>query len=187
LEDPYRAGYELSGFRENRMAAGPNQNEYNLAPQPHKERPTLDQMRKKLASGPPAPAAAPPVPGNPAKRKRRSKSVPWMAAIAAILVAANVMGLSRKDAVLEIMGVQNLSEPISPPPNLSLDERARFWAYAAYDQAALRAHYKLPPSGFLDPEDAGHHVEDLLTQGLGPKVRDEILALRARASKGEAR
>jgi hypothetical protein len=167
------------------MATGPKQTDYNLEPQPQKERPTLDQMRKKLASGSSAPA--PSVTGNPASRKRRSRSVPWMIAVAAVLVAANVLGLSRKDAILEIVGVQNLSEPVSPPPGLSLDERARFWAYAAYDQAGLRARYKLPPAAFLDPEDARHHVEDLLTQGLDAKVREGILALRARASEGEAR
>jgi hypothetical protein len=157
------------------MVPLPRQNEFNLVQRPPKERPTLDQMRRRLASAPPQPEV------KPAKRKSRrpaGKALIWTVLAAAVLVGVNLLARSRQESILETIGIRTLATPLASPPGLSADDRARFWAYAAFDNGKLREKFKVPSTAFIDPTDARHHVEDLLTQDLGAAARAEVLALR---------
>ncbi|HKP96571.1 MAG TPA: hypothetical protein VJ385_12505 [Fibrobacteria bacterium] len=169
------------------MVPTPKQNEFNLGPRMPRERPTLEQMRRRLAS---APAEPPPKPESPRKlraRRNKRRTLALMVALAALLVGLNFLARSQKDAILEAVGVRTLSAPLASPPGLSLDDRARFWAYAAFDQGKLRERFKVPASAFIDRVDARHHLEDLLTRELGAQARAEVLALRNPSPEGAAR
>jgi hypothetical protein len=158
------------------MVPAPKKNEFNLVPRPAKARPTLEDMRRKLAAGAPESNAKP-----QERRKRRGpgrKSLLWTMAGTAVLIGLNAFALSRKDVILEAVGVQTFSAPLAPPSGLSLDDRARFWAYAAFDNDKLRRRFKIPASAGIDAVDAQHHVEDMLTRELGMSARAEILALK---------
>ncbi|MDB5048293.1 MAG: hypothetical protein JWO30_1364 [Fibrobacteres bacterium] len=157
------------------MVPSPKQNEFNLAQRPPRERPTLEQMRSRLASAPPEAKVKLP------KRKSRrpsGKSLAAMALFVAVLVGMNLLVRSHKDIILETIGIQTFATPLAPPDGLSLDDRARFWAYAAFDNRKLRERFHVLATAFIDPADARHHVEDVLTLELGAETRAEILALK---------
>ncbi len=142
-----------------------------------KVRPTLEAMRRKLASAPQKPVAKP----APAARKSRKpgvKSLMGMGLACMLLVAAHFLAHSHREEILEAVGWRTFSPPLAPPAGLSLDDRARFWAFAAFDSQKLRQKFKVPASAMIDAVDAQHHLEDLLTQDLGAQARAEVMELK---------
>lgn len=93
---------------------------------------------------------------------------------------------SHREEVLEAVGIRTFTSPLAPPAGLSLDDRARFWAYAAFDAQGLRERFHIPSSALIDPVDAQHHLEDILDQEVGPTARAEALALRQSGAQGAA-
>jgi hypothetical protein len=164
----------------------PKSNEFDLAHRPKAVAERLEKMRKKLAAGPALQEPKPETAG--ARRRRKAGRSFWWAVVAGVLlVGINFMAISRKDLILEAMGARVIVKPLAPPPGLEQDELARFWAYAAFDEAKLKSRFAIPKNVILDPVDARHHLEDLLSRGgLGEKIRAEVALLRGAAPEEPA-
>jgi hypothetical protein len=160
------------------LPTAPKQNEFDLAHRPKALADRLEKMRKKLAAGP-SPLEPKPESTGARRRRKAGRTYKWAVLAGALLVALNFMAISRKDLILEAIGAQVIVKPLAPPPGLEQDELARFWAYAAFDEAKLKSHFTLPKNVLIDPVNAAHHLEDLLTSGrLGAKTLAEVALLR---------
>lgn len=157
------------------MVAMLQHKEFHLA-RPGKARPTLEDMRRKLAAG--APQSVPTQKDRRKSRRPGRKQLIWTAVLAAMLIGANFLVRAHREEILQVMGLQAFAAPLAAPAGLSLDDRARFWAYAAFDEDRLRKRFKIPAAAEVDAEDARHHLEGLLTQPLGMSARAEILTLQ---------
>jgi len=159
------------------MQAVPNYNQSNLLPSPTARvgtRPTLDQMRAKLATSKPSDFAAPKI---VRKKKSKNQSVIWVAVIGGLLISANYLMFTNKEKLMDTVGIQRVLKPLTAPANLNDEERALFWAHVAYTPDQLGTRYKISPDAVIDPEDAKHHLASILSKGVTFKVRKEILAL----------
>jgi hypothetical protein len=162
-------------------------NPIDLSVRVPKVRPTLEAMRRKLASAAPVAASATAKPS--AARPRGGHGVKSLAAIGVFtvtLIGMHFLLRSHRDEVLEAVGIRTFTSPLAPPAGLSLDDRARFWAYAAFDAQALRQHFQVPASAWIDPVDAQHHLADILEQEVGPAARAEVSRLQPPAAEGVA-
>lgn len=153
-----------------------DENESNLV-QRREDRRTLAKMRSKLAtSGTVGKKSDLPRQVQPGKGGMRIW--PFAIGAAGLLIALNV-GLSQQDAILKAIGVEAPSpNKLAPPPGLSLDDQARFWAYAAYDIPKLRARFTMPRGVAIDTRLALTQLENLLAENLGNEVRNEIFAMQ---------
>jgi hypothetical protein len=172
------------------MIPGAGKNPLDLTLRAPKVRPTLEAMRLKLASASNGRSSAIQSPALPGAAHRRK--APGLQSLAAIgLFTAALLGMhfllrSHREEILEAVGIRTLTSPLAPPAGLSLDDRARFWAYAAFDAHGLRERFPVPASALIDPVDAQHHLADILEQEVGPAARAEALGLRQRAANGAA-
>ena len=178
------------------MIPGAGKNPLDLTLRATKIRPTLEAMRRKLASAAPAPvpslapAASAAAAASNGKSNAIRRKAPGLQSLAAIgLFTAALLGMhfllrSHREEVLEAVGIRTFTSPLAPPVGLSLDDRARFWAYAAFDAQGLREHFHVPASALIDPVDAQHHLADILEQEVGPAARAEAQRLRLRATHG---
>jgi hypothetical protein len=161
------------------LPTAPKQNEIDLAHRPKALADRLEKMRKKLAAGP-APLEPKPESTGARRRRKAGRTYKWAVLAGALLVALNFMAISRKDLILEAIGAQVIVKPLAPPPGLEQDELARFWAYAAFDEAKLKSHFAISKNAVIDPVNARHHLEDILSRGpLGEKARAEVALLRS--------
>jgi hypothetical protein len=156
-----------------------DENESNLV-QRREDKRTLEKMRRKLAtSGTVVKKSDQSRLGQPGKPGKRI----WPIAIgaAALLIALN-FGLSNQDAILRAVGAKTeSSNKLAPPPGLSLDEQARFWAYAVYDLPKLRARFKVPKGVLIDKNSARTQLDILLAENLGNEVRNEVFVMQQNA------
>lgn len=184
------------------MIPGTGKNPLDMILRAPKSRPTLEAMRRKLASALPAPADAAnpsaeagkttsiqgpsrPLTASLIAKRRQAAGLKSLAAISLFTMALLGMHFllqSHREEVLEAVGIQTFSTPLASPAGLSLDDRARFWAYAAFDAQRLRERFPVPASALIDPVDARHHLEDVLEQEVGAAARAEAMELRSRAS-----
>ncbi len=165
------------------MPAVPQRNEFNLVQNAQAQADKLQKMRKKLAGGSLDPVNKPDA---ALHRRRRAggKTYKWALLAGLVLVGLNFGLRSQKDRILEALGMEVLVKPLAPPTGLEQDEIARFWAYAAFDEAKLRAHFPIPKNALVDPVDARHHLEDVLSRGnLGEVARAEVASLRPSGTK----
>ena len=162
----------------------PKVNEFNLAQRPKANAETLEKMRKKLAGG----SETAMLPRQKPRRKRAgTKSFLWVLLAAAALAGLNVFARAHKEAILEIIGMETLTSPLAPPAGLEGDDLARFWALAAFDEAKLRARFPVSKNAIVDPTDARHHLEDILSRApIGDAVRAEVASLRSAADRPNA-
>lgn len=158
---------------------GTQPNEFDLMNRSKAVSDRLEKMRKKLAAGP-APQEPKPESAGTRRRRAAGRAYKWAIFAGLLLVGINVLALSRKDVILQAIGAQVIVKPLSPPPGLELDELARFWAYAAFDEAKLKSHFAIPKHVLIDPVDARHHLADILSRGrLGEKTLAEVSLLRS--------
>ena len=161
------------------MASAPAQNEFNLIPTPSSRpagRPTLEQMRAKLATSRPESAAAPkPQPHKP--QAKANHTWVWLLIIGALLVSANFLMYIKKERLMDSLGFQRLLQPLAPPAGIAEEDKALFWAYAAYAPDRLAERFHTPPDALVDAEDAEHHLAGLLAKEVTPAIRMEISAL----------
>jgi hypothetical protein len=152
------------------------ENESNLV-QRREDRRTLEKMRRKLAtSGTVGKKSDLPRQGQPGKRGMRIW--PFAMVVGGLLMALN-FGLSNQDAILKAVGLESESQnQPKPPPGLSLDEQARFWAYAIYDIPKLRARFSVPRGSAIDKNFARTQLEILLAGNLGNEVRNEVFVMQ---------
>jgi hypothetical protein len=159
------------------VAIGQNTNEFNLVQRPKANAETLEKMRKKLAGG----SESTILPRPKSRRKRRgTKSFLWVLLAVAVLAGLNVFARTHKDAILELVGMETLTTPLAPPAGLERDDLARFWALAAFDEVKLRSRFAVPKTAIVDPVDARHHLDDILSRApLGDAARAEVASLRS--------
>jgi hypothetical protein len=78
------------------------------------------------------------------------------------------------------VGLETLTSPLAPPAGLERDDLARFWAMAAFDETKLRSRFSIHKTAIVDPVDARHHLEDILSRApLGDAARAEVASLRS--------
>jgi hypothetical protein len=158
-----------------------DENENNLV-QRREDRRTLAKMRNKLATS-----------GNlvrhdAIRRKQGSKKSlriwPFALATGIVLIALNLALRTQQDGILKLLGVERTIKPsIAPPAGASLDEQARFWAYAVYDLRKLKSNFRIPNGAVIDNAAARENLEILLADNLGAEVRKEIFEMDQKAPK----
>jgi hypothetical protein len=168
------------------MALDP-QNESNLVQRPREDKRTLEKMRSKLATSGKTGGKRSAKPE--LRRTQPKKSIriwPWIIGAAVILAGLNFTLHTQQDRIMSAMGVKQTAGPLTVPPGLKPDDQARFWAYAAYDVAKLRATFTIPKGAILDQALARRNLERLLAEDLGTSVRNEIFALQQAAAPAAA-
>jgi hypothetical protein len=157
------------------MSTTPLKNQSNLIQSPT-VRPTLEQMRAKLATSLPAPAGA--VPSKPHRAKKPTSQI-WlgMLIICGLMGSANFLFFIKKETLMDKLGLQRVLEPLKPPSNLAQADLVRFWAYATYDPVQLQVRFHTPAETFIDTENAKHHLTGLLKNINDDRLRIEIQAL----------
>jgi hypothetical protein len=167
---------QVHSNREVAMAVAPLRNESNLM-QRTAGRPTLEQMRSRLASSKPESAVAPKV---PKPKTAGSGTWVWVAIIGGLLVSANFLLYMQKERLMDKLGFQRVLSPLAPAAELSAEDKILFWAYAAYAPEKLGARFHVPSDAVIDPEDARHHLAALMAKeakGVSPATQAEILTL----------
>jgi hypothetical protein len=117
--------------------------------------------------------------------KGKKKALKIWAIVLSLLVtaaAANFFLVQNQSSVMEQFGVKNREEPLSAPIELSNNEKARFWAMAAWDNNALMSHYPKTAGQLIDPQNAENHLRRLW-KDLSPNLKKELQALH-HARKG---
>ncbi|MEO6095196.1 MAG: hypothetical protein ABIW76_05815 [Fibrobacteria bacterium] len=163
------------------MTTAPKVNEFKLGQRPKANAETLEKMRKKLAGG----SESAMLPRQPPRRRRvGTKSFLWVLLATGVVAGLNVFARSYKEEILEVIGMQTLTSPLAPSAALERDDLARFWAFAAFDETKLRARFTISRNAVVDPVDARHHLEDILSKNLvGDAARAEIASLRNAADQ----
>ncbi len=156
-----------------------DENENNLVQRGREDRRTLEKMRRKLAT------SGQMGKNDVIKLKKTKKGMRiWPAAIAAaaILVGVNFMLNTQQDKIVgTIGGKASQKAALAPPAGTSLDDQARFWAYASYDIPKLKAKFKIPKGSVIDPVAAYANLEKILADNLGVEVRKEIFTIQQSA------
>lgn len=159
------------------MPFEPQRNASNLFQSSGEGRRTLAKMRGKLASSGSIAAANPVSLANAARRPIRFKL--WVVAAAAFLAGLNYALMAHPDRILSALGAAAApARELQPAAALSLDDQARFWAYALYDRPGLHKRYGAGGGAILNTGRARERLEHLLAGDLGNAVRNEITALR---------
>jgi hypothetical protein len=155
-----------------------DENENNLV-QRREDKRTLEKMRRKLATS-----------GHMGKNNisklKPTKSTlriwPFAAVAVALLLGLNFVLHTQQDKVVSAMGGKTVEKaPLAPPAGASLDEQARFWAYASYDIIKLKSHFAIPKGSVINSIAARQNLERLLPENLGPEVRNEIFTYQQNA------
>jgi hypothetical protein len=150
-----------------------SQNESNLM-QRREDRRTLEKMRRKLAtSGTMSKKGDLPHHG----KKRSLRIWPFAVGAALLLIALN-FGLGTKQVQKALGTKAPAANALTPPPNLTLDEQARFWAYAVYDVPKLKTRFRIAKGIVVDSKAARMQLEQILAENLGPEVRNEIFVFQ---------
>jgi hypothetical protein len=150
-----------------------SQNESNLM-QRREDRRTLEKMRRKLAtSGTMSKKGDLPHHG----KKRSLRIWPFAVGAALLLIALN-FGLGTKQAQKALGANAPAANALKLPPDLALDEQARFWAYAVYDVPKLRIRFRIPKGIVVDNKAARIQLEQILAENLGPEIRNEIFVFQ---------
>jgi hypothetical protein len=158
-----------------------DENENNLVQRGRDDRRTLEKMRRKLATS-----------GQMGKndviklKKNNNKPAkriwPFAIAIVAVLLGLNYALNTHQDQIVSAIGGQKpVKVPLAPPAGTSLDDQARFWAYAAYDVPKLKARFQIPKGAVVDNVSAYANLEKILADNLGTEVRKEIFTLQQSA------
>ena len=156
-----------------------DENENHLIEKAREDRRTLEKMRRKLATS-----------GHMGKnnvtKMKSSKSTlriwPFAAVAVAVLLGLNFFLHTKSDAVASALGGKTAgSVHLAPPAGASLDDQARFWAYATYDIVKLKASFKIAKGVVIDRPEAKKNLERLLPENLGSAVRTEIFTLQQNA------
>jgi len=162
-----------------------SQNESNLM-QRREDRRTLEKMRRKLATSGTVSKKSD-LPHQTHQVKKPGFRLWPFAAVAALLLIAVNFGLGTKQ-VQEALGADApAANALTLPPGLTLDEQARFWAYAVYDVSKLRTRFRIPKGVSLDNKAARKQLEQILAENLGPEVRNEIFVLQQKDPASKAR
>ncbi len=175
------------------MALAPMPNQSNLL-QRSAGRPTLEQMRSKLATYKPeavqAPKAKPQyapsytpmttystsegTPFAARQKKAESKVWIWVFAISGLLVASNFVIFIQKEKLIDSLGLQREITPLKAPAELMADDQALFWAYAAFAPEELLNRYKISQDQAVDEDDAKNHLRIIFQKGLGKRLHTQI-------------
>lgn len=150
----------------------------NLVPKSYQHRQALAKMRSKLVTGRRGEKSAPQL-SMPAPERRGLRIVALAAALL-LVGSANVYSYLRRDALITLADPAVEPLPIaSPKQGWSADEKAIFWAYAAYSPAKLAARYGNMDGEVVDRKKAAKHLEaHLRVAQLNPVVLKEIQALQ---------
>lgn len=154
-----------------------DENENNLVQKTREDRRTLEKMRRKLATS-----------GHMGKNdviklKKNKKSMriwPFAVVAAAALIGANLVLHTQQDKLVTALGgkVEDIKPPLAPPAGTSLDDQARFWTYATYDIAKLKAKFKIPRGSVVNQMTAYANLQKILADNLGAEVRKEIFIIQ---------
>lgn len=156
-----------------------DENGNNLVQRGHDDRRTLEKMRRKLATS-----------GQMGKndviklKKNKPAKRIWPFAIAAVavLLGLNYALNTHQELIVSAIGGPRLAKiPFAPPAGTSLDDQARFWAYAAYDIPKLKARFQIPKGSVVDNVEAYKNLEKILADNLGVEVRKEIFTMQQNA------
>jgi hypothetical protein len=156
-----------------------DENGNNLVQRGHDDRRTLEKMRRKLAT-------SGQMGKNDVIKLKKNKPArriwPFAIAAAAVLLGLNYALNTHQEQIIGAIGGPRLANiPLAPPAGTSLDEQARFWAYAAYDIHKLKARFNIPKGVVVDKVAAYKNLEKILADNLGVEVRNEIFALQQNA------
>lgn len=161
------------------MPIEPQRNASHLFQSSGEGRRTLAKMRGKLASSGSLSAA------NPASVAHKERHpIRYMhravAAVAVLLLAGlNYALIAHPDRILSVLGSASApARELAPPAAFSLDDQARYWAYALYDMPGLRMRFGGSGGAALNSVKAKDSLERLLAGELGDAVRNEITALQ---------
>jgi hypothetical protein len=161
------------------VSLGSNRNEINLIGRPAADRAMLEKMRSKLVTTVKPADAQRPIPRPISHRTRRNrKSWTWVIVGVLFLGTCNVLINSEEDLILSALGIKAPDHLAAPKARLSQFDKARFWAYAAYNQHLLRTRFKVGAEDVIDPIDAAHHLAIMIQQGLPAPLLKEIEALK---------
>lgn len=156
-----------------------DENENNLIEKAREDRRTLEKMRRKLAT------SGHMGKNNVAKLKSQKKDFriwPFAGVAVALLLGLNFFLHSKPDAAVAALGGKTASSiALTPPTGATLDDQARFWAYAVYDIVKLKASFKIAKGAVIDRTVAKKNLERLLAENLGAGVRTEIFTLQQNA------
>ena len=148
-------------------------NESNLIQRPA-GRPTLAQMKARLASSRPEAAV---VPKRATFRKTKNHPWIWASTICGLLVSANFLMYIQKEQLMDLLGFQRVLVPLAAPPTLNTSGQALFWAYAAYAPDQLIVRYHTSVDDLIDPDNAKHHLTALMKLAIDSDTRAKIMAL----------
>lgn len=159
------------------------QNQNNLVPRSYEHRRALSKMRSKLvtANQRQAGQASLTVHQEPSPA-RRVLGKGMLAVMLMLVVTANVYSYLQRDHLLtHVEPLAAEAKYAEPQAGWSLDEKAMFWAYAAYEPAKFESRFgPLSPNLLVDRRKAAKQVQGLLEKGsLGPIVEADIRALVA--------
>lgn len=159
------------------MGFGSSQDTH-LVPKSYQHRQALAKMRSKLVTARRGAQAAPQL-SMPAP-ERRGLRVVALAAAMLLVGSANVYSFLKRDALITM--AEPLPEPLplaAPSKGWNADEKAIFWAYAAYSPAKFDARFGGLKGQLVDRKKAAKHLEAHLSVAkLNPLVIKEIQALK---------
>lgn len=148
-------------FGKSTMAERTKEYELSLLQKDPAREAKLARMRGKLATFvPPAPETG----SRPRSPVSRAVIGKWALRVAmvALIAAINWLLIDRKDVLLAKMGYEGVPALPKPSGNLTLDERALYYAYALYDIAKFRQRFGLTGFYAIDQSIAKKKLEDLL-------------------------
>jgi hypothetical protein len=141
---------------------------------------SLNRMRSKLVNAETRPAGRPGLTmPDDGSRGRRFLMIGALAALA-LVTAANVYSfLERDDILAKVEPLPPKLEAFEPPKHWKVDEKAMFWAYAAYNPAKFEARFGPIPEGkMLDRKKAAQKARAIFEAGgLNAIVESDVKAL----------
>ncbi|HLP42524.1 MAG TPA: hypothetical protein VK465_13530 [Fibrobacteria bacterium] len=169
----------------------PQRNENNLVQGSASSRQSLDKMRSKLvtakARGAKGPALSiPKAMDEPVLARRTPRNL--VAFVSMLMATAVIYAYLEKDRLRETLFPAPIAKayPAEPGKNWSADEKAVWWAYAAFDRAKFDARFgALPDGAVLNSSIAAAKLDKLLRGGTvkNPIVLSEISRMRNAAGK----
>lgn len=162
------------------MADLSNRNESNLLPGRQIDRRALAKMRSKLVTTQNRQSKTRLSLHGAEKEPRPGVRAGILILLVLLVAAANVYSFLAKDDLLtKVEPKPEALQAAAPGKNWTPDEKAMYWAYAAYSPSKFEERFGVLPEGqFLDRKKAAREVRALLAKpGLNPIVEADILAL----------
>jgi hypothetical protein len=144
-------------------------------------RKSLDKMRSKLVSAESRPSGRPGLMVHQeTSAARRFAGVGILSAVLLLVAAANVYSyLERDDLLAKVEPLPEKLGDFEPAKNWKADEKAMFYAYAAFSPSKFDARFgPVPEDKVLDRKKAAKKARELFAKGgLNPIVESELKTL----------